>query len=157
MVTSFLFQAHPVSTVLGGLIVHARERARDVLRHYRDFLASAPEDLTAYAALITTPDGQPAVAVIACYCGDLAEGERVLAPLRQFGPPRLPLEAVALCEEEASRFPSANFWGSRAITGRIRPDVPERVIAYSGESIATAMRTTRVLPSRRWLNRSWDR
>ncbi|MFK8251261.1 hydantoinase/carbamoylase family amidase [Ancylobacter terrae] len=72
----------------------------------------------------------------------------VRALKEQFGTPRLPLEAVALCEEEASRFPSANFWGSRAITGRIGPDVPDRVIAYSGESIATAMREAGLDPAR---------
>src|SRR4029453_9919233 len=86
IVTSFLYRTHPVSTVLGGLIVYPRDRARDVIRHYRDFMASAPEELTAYVGLITGPDGQPVVGVIVCYCGDLAEGERVLKPLPQFGP-----------------------------------------------------------------------
>ena len=39
----------------------------------------------------------------------------------QFGAPARTLEAVAFCEEEGGRFPTANFWGSRAITGRIKP------------------------------------
>ena len=39
IVTSFTFRAHPVSTVLGGLIVHPRERAAELLRFYRDFMA----------------------------------------------------------------------------------------------------------------------
>jgi hypothetical protein len=59
----------------------------DVLRFYRDFTQSAPEELTAYAALLYTPDGTPAVAVVVCYCGDLAAGELVLKPLRAFGSP----------------------------------------------------------------------
>src|SRR6202048_2785697 len=82
IVTAFLFHAHPVSTVLGGFIVHARDQAAAVFRYYRDFMASAPEELTAYAGLISTPEGMRAVAVMACYCGDLAEGERLLKPLR---------------------------------------------------------------------------
>ena len=53
IVTSFLYRTHPVSTVLGGLIVYPRDRAGDVIRHYRDFMASAPEELTAYVGLIT--------------------------------------------------------------------------------------------------------
>ena len=89
IVTSFLYRAYPVATVLGGLIVHPRDQAGAVLRRYRDFIATAPEDLTAYAALMTTPDGKPAVALIVCHSGDLAEGERVLAPLRAFGSPLL--------------------------------------------------------------------
>ncbi|MBJ3778369.1 Zn-dependent hydrolase [Acuticoccus mangrovi] len=58
----------------------------------------------------------------------------------QFGTPRRTLEAVSLCEEEGSRFPSTNFWGSRAITGRIAPDDPDKVVGYDGETIAEAMR-----------------
>jgi hypothetical protein len=59
----------------------------DVLRFYRDFTQSAPEELTAYVALLHTPDGIPAVAVIACYCGDVNEGEKVFKPLRAFSSP----------------------------------------------------------------------
>src|SRR5512132_2717608 len=67
---------HPVSTVLGGMIVYPRGQALQVMRFYRSFTQSAPEELAAYAGLLYTPDGTPAVAVVACYCGDLAEGER---------------------------------------------------------------------------------
>jgi FAD/FMN-containing dehydrogenase len=67
IVTSFEFRAHPVSTVLGGLIIYPRDRAVEVLRFFRDFTQAAPEELTAYAALVHTPDGIPAVADIPCY------------------------------------------------------------------------------------------
>jgi FAD/FMN-containing dehydrogenase len=87
VVTSFEFRAHPVSTVLGGLIIYPRDRAVEVLRFFRDFTQSAPEELTAYAAMVHTPDGIPAVAVIPCYCGDVTEGEEVLKPLRTFSSP----------------------------------------------------------------------
>jgi FAD/FMN-containing dehydrogenase len=43
IVTSFLYQAHPVSTVLGGLIAYARDQAPALLRHYPDFMATAPD------------------------------------------------------------------------------------------------------------------
>jgi Berberine and berberine like len=88
-VTSFLYRAHPVSTVLGGLIAYTRDQAGAVIRHYRDFMATAPDELTAYAGVISMPDGTPAVGLMVCYCGDPADGERVLKPLRAFGPPAL--------------------------------------------------------------------
>jgi allantoate deiminase len=66
----------------------------------------------------------------------------------QFGPPKRTLEAVALCEEEGSRFPSANYWGSRAITGRIAPGDPDRILSFSGEPIAEAMREVGLDPAR---------
>ena len=87
VVTSFEYRLCPVSMVLGGLLVHPRDRATDLLRFYRSFTQSAPDELAAYAALLHTPDGVPVAAVAVCYNGDLGEGERVLAPLRAFGPP----------------------------------------------------------------------
>jgi hypothetical protein len=118
VVTSFLFQAHPVSTVLAGLVLYSREQAGAVLRHYRDFMPSAPEELTAYTGLISTPDGNPAVGVIACYCGDLAEGERVLAPLRAFGTPMVdtvkPMPFMVMQQMLEESFPddTYNYWKS---------------------------------------------
>jgi len=89
VVTSFEFQAHPVSTVLGGLLIYPRDKAVEVLRNFRDFMASAPDELTAYAALLHGPDGSPLTAIIACYCGSISDGERILQPLRKFGSPVL--------------------------------------------------------------------
>lgn len=66
----------------------------------------------------------------------------------RYGRPKRTLEAVALCEEEGSRFPSAGFWGSRAITGNIGPGVAESTVGYDGETIADAMRTVGLHPAR---------
>jgi hypothetical protein len=93
VITSFEYRARPLRTILGGMLVHPRDRAAGVLRFCRDFVALAPEELTVYAALMHTPDGVPAVAVVACYCGDIAQGERVLGPLRGFGRPMV--DAIA--------------------------------------------------------------
>jgi len=65
----------------------------------------------------------------------------------EFGPPRRTLEMLSMCEEEASRFPAANFWGSRAITGQTRPEETEAVRGYEGESIGDAMRSAGLDPS----------
>ena len=87
VVTSFTFQGRPVRNVVGGLIVYPRETAFDVIRNMRDFIETAPEELTAYAALLHTPDGLPVVGVIPVWCGDIEEGLRVVEPLRKFGNP----------------------------------------------------------------------
>jgi allantoate deiminase len=68
--------------------------------------------------------------------------------LERFGPPKRPLEALSLCEEEGSRFPSTNFWGSRAITGLIGPGEAEALRGYADESIADAMREVGLDPAR---------
>jgi len=87
VVTSFDLRLHPVPQVLGGMLLHPFPRAREVLRFYRDVAARAPDELTVYAALVTGPDGNQAVGIVPCWCGPLDEGERVLAPIRAFGPP----------------------------------------------------------------------
>ncbi len=72
-----------------------------------------------------------------------------LRTLRErFGSPRRTIEAVSLCEEEASRFHAATFWGSRAVTGRITPDEPERIRDFDGVSIGEAMRAVGLDPRR---------
>jgi hypothetical protein len=85
--TSFEYQLHPVGPLLAGMIIHPIDRAREVLRFYRDFTPTAPDELTTYVFMLTTPEGVPVVAMMCCYCGDLAAGEQVLHPLRTFGPP----------------------------------------------------------------------
>jgi hypothetical protein len=118
VVTSFEFRAHPVKTVLGGLLLYPRAAAVDVIRHFRDFIASAPDELTAYVALLHGPDGSPLVGVIPCYCGDIAEGERVLQPLRKFGAPVVdgiqPVPFTVMQSLLGPSFPDGNqnYWKS---------------------------------------------
>jgi allantoate deiminase len=63
----------------------------------------------------------------------------VEALVKTRGKPRRPLEVVAICEEEGSRF-TTNFWGSRAIIGAI----------HTGEdpAIADGMRERGLDPAR---------
>jgi FAD/FMN-containing dehydrogenase len=123
VVTSFEYQAYPVTTVLGGMIVYPRDQAVDVLRFYRDFTESAPEALTVYAGLLHTPDGAPVVAVIPCYCGAPSEGERVLKPLRDFGSPLMdaigPIPFPQMQSLIDGAFPDGNqnYWKSTFLRG----------------------------------------
>ena len=59
VVTSFLFQAHPVSTVYAGPIFWEATNARAVMRAYRDFLPTAPEELGTFVGLKTVPSDGP--------------------------------------------------------------------------------------------------
>jgi len=85
--TSFEFQLHQVGPILGGVAVHPFDRARDALRFYRKFVEGAPDEVTLFAALGTSPDGAPVTLLVAGYIGPAEEGERILRPLREFGPP----------------------------------------------------------------------
>lgn len=88
VVTSLEFQLHPVGPeVLGGVVVHPLDRAREALRFYYEFSHSAPDEMTADAFFLTSPDGDPVLAISVFYAGSMERGERVLEPLRRFGPP----------------------------------------------------------------------
>src|SRR5215472_1809909 len=89
--TAFSFQLHPVGPVLSGKVVYPMKCAREVLRFYREYTSTAPDELTAYASVSTTPDGLPAVAISLCYCGPLKDGERAIAPVRRFAAPLVDL------------------------------------------------------------------
>ncbi len=78
--------------------------------------------------------------------GVIAALVAIRALLTAYGPPRRPIEVLSLCEEEGSRFPTAGFWGSRAITGRIGETDAKGVLDDKGESIAAAMKSVGLDP-----------
>jgi hypothetical protein len=54
------------------------------LHFYHKFASACPDELSTAASLIRDGDGHPVLTIAVCYCGPLAEGERVLRPLRSF-------------------------------------------------------------------------
>lgn len=97
VVTSFRYQLRPVGPdVLAGSLLYSLDHAGQALRFFREFTASAPEELGAMAVFRTAPPapfvpqdlhGKPVLAIIVCYAGDPEQGEQVLAPLRASGSP----------------------------------------------------------------------
>ncbi len=94
IVTSFEYRLHPVGSVLGGMVLYPLSKAKEVLRFFHDFSGTAADELSTLGLLLTAPDGSPAVAILACYCGPLDEGEKVLKPLRTFSSPLADMVAV---------------------------------------------------------------
>ncbi|MGH9460864.1 MAG: FAD-binding oxidoreductase [Vicinamibacteria bacterium] len=86
---SFEYRLHPVGQITGGLAAHSVASAKDVLRFYRDFTASLPDEVTAFAGVTHAPDGSGAkIAFIAvCHCGPIEQGARALAAVKKFGSP----------------------------------------------------------------------
>jgi FAD/FMN-containing dehydrogenase len=87
VVTSFEYQLYPVWFLLVGLAIFPLDQARKVLRFYHEFASTAPDELNTVSGLATLKDGTPAVGIIACYNGPLAEGEKVMQGLRKLGQP----------------------------------------------------------------------
>lgn len=89
VVSSFEYQLHPIGPVVSGLVAHTIDNAKEVLRFYREFTASLPDDLTVFGGLLHAPDGSgtPIAVIILCHCGSLEEGEAAVRPVKEFGSP----------------------------------------------------------------------
>lgn len=57
---------------------------------------------------------------------------------RECGQPKKTIDVIAISDEENSRYKS-DFWGSRAITGRIRPQELDELLDKDGISVREAM------------------
>ncbi len=99
VVTSLEYRVHPVGpTVVAGLVLHPAERAREVLRFYRDFVATTPDEVTTIVNLRHAPPapwvpphlhGRAVVALMACHAGPVDRALQDLQKLKQFGAPLL--------------------------------------------------------------------
>lgn len=88
IVTSFEYRLHQVGPIiLGGLVIHPLDKAKEVLRFYREFSSGLPDEAEAHAGLLTSPEGEKVVALILGYNGPIEEGEKILEPARKFGDP----------------------------------------------------------------------
>lgn len=96
VVTSFVFQAHPVDMVFAGPIFWEATHAKEVMRAYRDFLPTAPEELGIFVGLKTVPPLDPfprdywlkrACAIIGSFNGPGEDGSRIMSQLLDSLPP----------------------------------------------------------------------
>ena len=125
VVTSFLYRAHPVATVVGGMLVHPLTAASGVLDFYRRFTERAPDELGVGCGLVHAPDGSGAkiVALPLCHAAeDLGRAEADLQPPRKFGPPvmdavqRMPYPAVNTMLDDGFPRGALNYWKSAFLT-----------------------------------------
>ena len=95
VVTQFEFQLFPVGPeIFAGLMVFPFNQAKQILHKYRQFVNSAPEELNVWVVLRKAPPlpflpenvhGKEVVVLPIFYFGNVAEAEKLIAPLRAFG------------------------------------------------------------------------
>jgi FAD/FMN-containing dehydrogenase len=123
--TTFTYRVHPLEMVTGGLIAHPVDAAPDLLRFYRDAVADASDDLTAFAALVHAPDGSgmkiSALAVF--HAGDPEQAEQDLAPFKNWGSPlivevgRMPYPVMNTLLDAGYPAGALNYWLSSFTRG----------------------------------------
>src|SRR5437660_3652771 len=96
VVTSFLFQLHPISTVYGGPMFWPLEQAADLMKFWRDFISNAPEEINGWFGFVTVPPAPPfpeqfhlqkMCAIGWCDSGVLAQAGELCKAIRDCGPP----------------------------------------------------------------------
>jgi len=86
VVTSIEYRLYEVGPIYGGAIFYPADKAKEVLRLWREFCEQSPDELVNQATDATL-EGTPLFGLAACYCGRAAEGEKLLQPLRKFAKP----------------------------------------------------------------------
>ena len=148
VITSFEYQLHEVGpTVVAGSLFYAMQDAPQVLRFFRDFAASAPEELGSLALLRIAPDlpflpshvrGKPVITITVCYAGSISDGERVVEPLRRFGKPLLDTISQLPYSAHQSMFdpsvPSGRhyYWKSEYLA-KLDDAALDTIVAYAGQ------------------------
>jgi hypothetical protein len=99
IVTTFTYQLHRIGPMIyGGLMACPPERAGEILRFMRKYMADAPDDLGAGITFISAPPEPfvptelhlaPITGLMICWTGEMDEGERVVAPIREVAQPVL--------------------------------------------------------------------
>jgi FAD/FMN-containing dehydrogenase len=119
--TSFEYRAHPLVSVLGGVVLHPLQAAPQLFSFYRDFAADLPDELSTQAAFLHAPDGSGTklCGVAVCHAGDDADrAEADVGPLRQFASPvadmiqRMPYPIVNTGADWLFEKGRLNYWKS---------------------------------------------
>ncbi len=136
IVTSFEYQLRPVGPVLGGLVLYPMSQDKEVLRCFDEFARTCPDEVSLVGLLLTTPDGTPAVGIAACYCGPLAQGEKILQPLRTFTAPLADLIAPTPYVKMQTLFdeawpPGRLYYNKSSIVRNLSEAVIETFLAYT--------------------------
>ncbi|HEY8587240.1 MAG TPA: FAD-binding oxidoreductase [Rhodanobacter sp.] len=147
VVTSFEFQLHPVGPdVLSGLIVYPYVQAKSVLTQFARFTETMPDELNVWLVARKAPPlpflpeavhGREIVALAVCYCGDPAEGGKLIEPLRHFGEPygeHVGVQPYAAWQQAFDPLltPGArNYWKSHNFK-RLADGVIDTIVEYAG-------------------------
>ena len=96
VITALRVELLPIAEVYAGALLFPAELGVDAVRAYRDWAASAPEEITSAVRFLTPPDrpdvpeplrGTPLLTIDGAFIGSQAEGEALIAPLRELGTP----------------------------------------------------------------------
>ena len=136
VVTKFHYRLHPIGPIIyGGQFAFPRIPA--VVKAYRDFMESAPDDVGGAAVLVTAPHeefvpppvrGMPVMGVVVCYTGKPEDGPAAYKPILDLNPvlnmaEPIPYTALQQMLVPANPAGMRNYWKAD-----FYPELPDEAI-----------------------------
>jgi FAD/FMN-containing dehydrogenase len=149
VVTQFEYRLHEVGPVVtAGRLLWPLEQAGEVLRFYREWIATAPDEVGGGAAVLVAPPlpvvpeplhGRPVVAVIPISFGD----PELLRPIREFGSPSvdlvgpMPYIEVQKLLDPGNPPGNLNYWKAEAVQ-ELSDELIDLIVSH-GEEIGSPL------------------
>ena len=143
VVTSFEFRLHDLEPITGGMAMYPQSMLKDMFHFYRDYTSTSPDSVSAGAGVIFGPpgtalEGQMAGVIIVCHKGPAGEGERLVKPIKDFGPPALDFIGPTTYKAQQSLLDASapagmrNYWRSNMMT-ELSDAALDTLVARAGE------------------------
>ena len=85
VVTDLEYRLHSINEVLAGTLIYPIGRIAELVQTFAGFVAAAPDEMNVVGQVVVTETG-PRFQMLVCHCGDPAQGNELLKPLRAFAP-----------------------------------------------------------------------
>ncbi len=139
VVTSFEYRLHELEPIIAGMALYPSSMIGDMFRFYREYTRSVPDSVTAYGGILQGPEGTPVAGDIAgfiavCHSGSETDGERLVKPIKEFGPPAvdmiglMPYTAVQTMFDAGTPPGNRNYWRSNFLN-EISDEVIDVILA----------------------------
>lgn len=159
VVTTFEYQLHPVAEIYGGPIVYPVDRAEDLIRFYREYIASAPEDLGGFLGFHMAPPlpflpeewhFKNVCLAVVCWAGPMDQGAQMVQPFLEAAPPvgamvgPMPYPALNVAFDELLPKGLQHYW--KASFARELSDGAAKVHADHGARVPSIQSAVHLYP-----------
>ncbi|GAC1501306.1 MAG: FAD-binding oxidoreductase [Vulcanimicrobiaceae bacterium] len=159
VVTALSYRLHPVGTIVGGPMLYEMEHAAEVMKWYREFIVTAPDELNGFFAFLTVPPGDPfpkhlhmkkMCGIVWAHCGEGVAAEKLYQDVRAFREPALdlvgPLPYTALQSMFDALYPSGMQWYWKAdFVNELTDEAIDKHVAF-GKSLPTMLSMMHLYP-----------
>jgi len=142
VVTSFEYRLHKLEPITGGMALYSSSMIEDMFRFYREYTHSVPDSVMTMAGIIQGPEGTPVVGDMAgfisvCHSGSESDGERLVRPIKEFGPPAvdmiglMPYTALQTMFDATSQPGNRSYWRSNFLN-KLGDEAIDVILANAG-------------------------